>query len=122
MPKVEATKLAYMNAQTLQKYMLPLANGVQAVFDSNGISYYRHADWLGSSRLAPYKTGSVYADQAYAPFGETYAETSTTDRSFTGQTQDTTAGTQGVYDFLFAAAERGTGTLAGARSGRPGRR
>ena len=100
MPKVEAAKLAYMNVQTLQKYMLPLANGVQAVFDSNGISYYRHADWLGSSRLALYKTGSVYADQAYAPFGETYAETATTDRSFTGQTQDTTAGSQGVYDFL----------------------
>ena len=34
------------------------------------------------------------------PSGETYAETSTTDRSFTGQTQDTTAGSQGVYDFL----------------------
>ncbi len=40
-----------MSVQTLQKDMLPLANGVQAVFDSNGISYYRHADWLGSSRF-----------------------------------------------------------------------
>jgi len=48
----QGAKLAYMNTQTVQKYLSPLANGVQAVLDSNGISYYRHADWLGSSRLA----------------------------------------------------------------------
>ena len=61
---------------------------------------YRHADWLRSSRLALYTNGSVRADQAYAPSEETYAETAITDRSFTGQTQDATAGSQGVYDFL----------------------
>ncbi len=37
-------------------------------------------------------------DRAYAPFGEPYAETATTNRDFTGQTQDTTPG---LYDFLF---------------------
>ena len=36
-------------------------------------------------------------DRAYAPFGEIYAETATTNRSFTGQTQDTVSG---LYDFL----------------------
>lgn len=43
----------------------------------------------------------VYYDAAYAPFGETYAETGAADRSFTGQTQDVIAGTTGIYDFMF---------------------
>jgi RHS repeat-associated protein len=39
---------------------------------------------------------------AYAPFGETYTEAGTPDRSFTGQNQDTIQGsTTGLYDFLF---------------------
>ncbi len=37
---------------------------------------------------------------SYAPFGETYAENGTIDRSFTGQTQDVIASSQGIYDFL----------------------
>ena len=37
-------------------------------------------------------------DRAYGPFGEPYAETATTNRDFTGQTEDTTPG---LYDFLF---------------------
>ena len=92
-----------MNAQTAQKYMLPLANGVQAVFDSNGISYYRHADRLGSSRLATDPNGNAVYDRAYAPYGETYAETPTgnTDRSFTGNTQDAIKGPTGIYEFMF---------------------
>ncbi|MGA9565977.1 MAG: RHS repeat-associated core domain-containing protein [Candidatus Korobacteraceae bacterium] len=94
-------KLAYMSGQTLQKYMLPLAGGVQAVFNSSGLWYYRHADWLGSSRLALDTNGNLYAGRAYAPFGETYAETGAADRSFTGQTQDVIAGSTGIYDFLF---------------------
>jgi RHS repeat-associated protein len=40
----------------------------------------------------------VYFDGAWAPFGEHYAGTGTSDRSFTGQTQDTVTG---VYDFPF---------------------
>jgi len=94
-------KLAYMSGQTLQKYMLPLAGGVQAVFNSSGLSYYRHADWLGSSRLALNTSGNMVSAGSYAPFGETYLETGTADRSYTGQTQDVIAGATGVYDFLF---------------------
>ncbi len=42
----------------------------------------------------------MYSDLAYAPFGETYSETGTPDRSFTGQNQDTAPGsTAGLYDF-----------------------
>src|ERR1019366_7211499 len=58
-------KLAYMSGQTLQKYMVPLAGGVQAVFNSSGLWYYRHADWLGSSRLALDVNGNLHAGRAY---------------------------------------------------------
>ena len=40
----------------------------------------------------------MYYDGAYAPFGESYAEAGTTDRSFTGQDQDTVTG---LNDFLY---------------------
>jgi RHS repeat-associated protein len=94
-------KLALMNGSSVVKYMAPLAAGMQAVYTANtpaGVAYWRHADWLGSSRLATTVGQTVYYDGAYAPFGENYAETGTTDRDFTGQTQDTTPG---LYDFLF---------------------
>jgi RHS repeat-associated protein len=45
---------------------------------------------------------TLYYDGAYAPFGESYAETGTTDRNFTGQNQDLTpASTGDLYDFLY---------------------
>ncbi len=40
MPKVEAAKLAYMNAQTVQKYMLPLtATDPLGVDNASSISH-----------------------------------------------------------------------------------
>jgi RHS repeat-associated protein len=45
--------------------------------------------------------GGLFSARSYAPFGESYAETGTTDRSFTGQTQDTVPGTTALYDFLY---------------------
>jgi RHS repeat-associated protein len=72
------------------------------VYTSSGLSYYRHPDWLGSSRVASTPTQTLYYDGAYAPFGENYAETGTTDRNFTGQNQDLTPGaTFPLYDFLY---------------------
>ncbi len=62
---------------------------------------WKHADWLGSSRFALDTSGNLYADRAYAPFGETYDEAGTNDRSFTGQTQDVIQGQTGLYDFMF---------------------
>ena len=96
-----------MSGQTLQQYILPLAGGVQAVFTPTELSNYRHADWLGTSRLSLDVTGNLYVARSYAPFGETYngatgsAGLGANDRSFTGQTQDVIAGPTGVYDFLF---------------------
>ena len=48
-------------------------------------------------------------DRAYAPFGETYAETGTADRFFTGNTQDVIKGQTGIYDFLFREHSAGMG-------------
>jgi RHS repeat-associated protein len=90
-------KLALMNGQALQKAFLPLTGGATAVYTASGLSYYRHSDWLGSSRLASTPTRTVYSSTAYAPFGEPYAQSGTADLSFTGQNQDTAGGS---YDFL----------------------
>jgi RHS repeat-associated protein len=91
-------KRALMNAQTLTKAFVPLPGGATAVYDASGLQYYRHSDWLGSSRLASTPARSLYSETAYAPFGENYAENGTIDRSFTGQNQDTVPG---LYDFMF---------------------
>jgi len=91
-------KLALMNGQTLSKAFISLPGGATAVYTASGLAYYRHADWLGSARLASTPSRGVYYDGAYAPYGESYAESGTTDRSFTGQNQDTVAG---LYDFMF---------------------
>jgi RHS repeat-associated protein len=94
-------KMALMSGQTVTKVFAPLSGGATAVYNSSGLSYYRHPDWLGSSRVASTTTRTLYYDGAYAPFGENYAETGTADRSFTGQNQDLTPGSTGLlYDFL----------------------
>jgi len=95
-------KLAIMNGQTLTKAFVPLTGGTAAVYNSSGLAFYRHSDWLGSSRLASTPSRSVYYDGAYGPFGEQYANSGTTDLSFTGMNQDTSSN---VYDF--AAREYG---------------
>src|ERR1700735_5441367 len=91
-------KFGLMNGQTLKKAFAPLPDGGIAAYTSTGLSYYRHPDWLGSSRLASTPTRTIYSDTAYAPFGEPYAQSGTADVSFTGQNQDTASN---LYDFLF---------------------
>jgi RHS repeat-associated protein len=91
-------KTAIMNGQTLTKAFIGLPGGGTAIYTSSGLAQYRHADWLGSSRLTSTATRTVYSDSAYAPFGEQYAKTGTTDASFTGDNADTTSS---LYDFTF---------------------
>ena len=101
-------KFALMTGASAGTFFVPLAGGLQAVYNvgspTSTLAYYRHADWQGSSRFGATTAGAVQYDRAYAPFGEPYAETATTSRSFTGQTQDTTTDgvnqTTGLYDFL----------------------
>lgn len=100
------SKLALMNGQNLTKAFVGLPAGAQAVYTASGLAYYRHPDWLGSSRLATTPTRTMYYDVAYAPYGEPYAGSGTQDLSFTGQNQDTApsvvpGGAGGLYDFLY---------------------
>lgn len=92
------SKLALMSGQTLQKAFVPLPGGATAVYTGSGLAYYRHADWLRSSRLASTPGRAKYYDVAYGPYGESYAGSGTIDLNFTGQNQDTVSG---MYDFPY---------------------
>ena len=66
-----------MMGQTWPKYFVPLAGGLQAVYTAAtpaAAAYWRHVDWLGSSRLASTASRTVSYDGAYAPYGQAYAE------------------------------------------------
>lgn len=92
------SKLALMSGQSLTKAFVPLPGGATVVYTPSGIAYYRHADWLGSSRVASTPSRTKYYDVAYAAYGESYTGSGTTDLSFTGQNTDVVAG---FYDFMF---------------------
>ena len=93
-------KMVLMNGATAKTDFVPLPGGAMAVYSVTAPDnyWYRHADWLGNSRLATNPNRTVFYDGAYAPFGEPYAPSGTTDLSFTGMNQDTSAG---LYDFLY---------------------
>jgi len=96
---------------TLIKGTVPLPAGDTAIYAGTALSYFRHTDWLGSSRLATTLGHAVYSKTAYAPFGETYNEAGTADRSFTGQDQDVVSGSggTGAYDFLYRKQDPSAG-------------
>ena len=81
-----------MSGSTLTKAFIPLPSGAEAVYTSSGLAYYRHKDWRGSSPLATTPSRTKYYDVAYAPFGESYNPSGTTDLNFTGDNQDMFAG------------------------------
>jgi len=89
-------KTALMSGSTLVSAFVNLPGGGTAVYNSSGLAYYRHADWLGSSRLASTPSRTPYSSTAYAPFGETYATAGTGDQNFTGMNSDTVST---LYDF-----------------------
>jgi RHS repeat-associated protein len=89
-------KLEILSGQTYQKDFVPLVGGSTEVIPNGGSNFYTHFDWLGSARLATTPSQTVLGDEAYAPFGETYAASGTPDNSFTGMDQGTVAN---EYDF-----------------------
>ena len=91
-------KIALMSGQNLQKALVPLPGQATAVYTSSGLDHYRHSDWIGSARLTSSPARAYISSVAYAPFGETYGSSGTTDPSFTGQNPDTVSTD---YDFLF---------------------
>lgn len=84
-----------LHGMSLVKAWVPMPAGTAEVF-TPGAFFYRHSDWLGSSRFASTTSRTMYYDAAYAPFGQPYAENGTTDRNFTGMDQDIVSG---LYDF-----------------------
>jgi RHS repeat-associated protein len=92
----DGTRIQIMNGQSLTKAFVPLPGGAVAVYAPSALIHYRHADNLGSSRFTSTSSRTMYYDGAYAPFGEPYAQTGSTDLSFTGQNQDTVSN---LYDF-----------------------
>jgi len=101
-------KLALMNGPNLNKAFVPLPAGAQAVYGPSGLSYYRHPDWLGSSRFASTSSSTKYFDVAYAPYGEDYADSGTNDLVFTGENADTVTAYPS-YDFLLREYSPGEG-------------
>jgi RHS repeat-associated protein len=95
-------KLALMNGQTLVNAFVKLPGGARAVYNSSGLAYYRHADHLGSSRLATTPSRTKQYDVAYAPYGEDYNGSGTQDLGFTDENQDTVKGgwSTNLYDFM----------------------
>lgn len=92
-------KLGVFNGSTIQQLYVPLPGGAAAEYYSWGLSNYRHSDWVGSDRLESSASNhSILGDNAYAPFGEPYAQTGNGEISFTGQNKDTV---WLQYDFLF---------------------
>ena len=89
-------KMQIMSGQSATKLLVPLPGGGEVVYNASGMFYY-HSDHLGSFRFgSSYTNRNMYFDLAYAPFGETYATSGSTDPAFTGQRQDTVSG---LYDF-----------------------
>ena len=89
-------KMQILNGQVQIKSFVPLPAGALAEYNNSGTIAWRHSDWLGSSRLTSTPSRTVSYDGAYGPFGELYAQSGTTDVSFTGMDQDTVAN---LYDF-----------------------
>jgi RHS repeat-associated protein len=90
------TKLGTLNGSALLKAFVALPSGAKAIYTSAGLKYFRHSDWLGSSRLTSNVSRTMYSSSSYAPFGEQYSNAGTADASFTGQDQDTLSS---LYDF-----------------------
>jgi RHS repeat-associated protein len=78
---------------------LPGGGELEALDGGSGGYLFHHKDWLGTSRLiSNISTQSMYFDSVYAPFGENYSPSGTTDLEFTKQRQDVIPG---IYDFQY---------------------
>jgi RHS repeat-associated protein len=91
-------RTAKMSGNNVQNIFAPLTGG--AKLEVKGTIYvFHHKDWLGTSRFISYRGNrNLFFDAAYAPFGESYSTSGTTDLNFTGQRQDIVAG---LYDFQY---------------------
>jgi RHS repeat-associated protein len=72
--------------QTARQASYYLPGGAQAMYDeaNGGLILYRHADYLGSVRANSTPSRTFSYTQAYAPFGEPYAQSSINIGTFAG--------------------------------------
>ena len=89
-----------MSGSSLNAAWIPLADGAEAVYNSSGLAYDRHPDWLGSSRLSSTQQRGLCFDTAYSPYGIPYSEIDTTNLDFTGQDANISDTPEILYDFL----------------------
>jgi RHS repeat-associated protein len=96
----DGSKLAVMNGQTLKTGFIALPGGATAVYNSSGLAYFRHSDWLGSSQFASTAAAptTMHSSKLFAPYGEPIGEAGAVDRSFALHDQDTV---QGIHDAPF---------------------
>lgn len=92
---------AAMQGQNVGVVYVPLPGGATAAYNAPGLSYYFHADWLGSLRLMSDTGRNAAPIMAYAPFGEGYAGGTPMDVEFTA----------GGYSFTVIDPENQTGSL-----------
>ena len=96
----DGSKLALMAGQTVTRAFLPLPGGATAVYNSSGLAWYRHPDWLGSSRLASTPPRARCTTTAPTRRWAKSRRDRHADRNFTGQNQDLTPGGD-LYDFPY---------------------
>jgi RHS repeat-associated protein len=94
---VRGRQYTVFSSGALSKAYIPLV-GAQAIYTSGGLSRYQHTDWLGTSRFSSAPNRTLFYDVSFAPFGERYAVTGTTDINFTGQNANLS---NDLYDFTF---------------------
>jgi RHS repeat-associated protein len=72
--------------QTARQASYYLPGGAQAIYDeaNGGLILYRHADYLGNVRANSTPSRTFSYTQAYAPFGEPYAQSSVNIGTFAG--------------------------------------
>ena len=93
---------ASMNGASLALGYVPLPGGGFVVYNSSGvIQQYNHSDWLGSARLITTPSRTLYADMAYAPYGEAYANNGWWVQFTSNGNQWTVSGLNGLDDFMF---------------------
>jgi RHS repeat-associated protein len=113
-------KFALMTAQTVQKAYVSLPGKLTAVYTTAGFSYYRHKDWLGSSRFASTTTLSTTAGLGTSTVNGSEqskavgAAPGTGSVTVGGSEKSTTSGTHstGSYYFnLYSPSSNLTGTI-----------
>jgi RHS repeat-associated protein len=94
-------KTAVMNGQTLSYAYIPLPGGMTEYKPNNTTYRLWHKDWIGNARVVADLNGTIQEGSAISPYGEIESQNSygtvTNEFSFTGDTQDLTAG---LFDTL----------------------